>query len=74
MNNSFFPLFIDLKDKKVLLVGAGKISFRKACTLKKYGAIIEIVSEKIDKSFEIFPTLKYIKKDMKKKIFKIISW
>ncbi len=67
MNNSFFPLFIDLKDKKVLLVGAGKISFRKACTLKKYGAIIEIVSEKIDKSFEIFPDIKIYQKRYEEK-------
>lgn len=47
MPRPFFPIFLDLYQKKVLIVGAGKISYRKACTLKKYGAIIEIVSKDI---------------------------
>lgn len=47
MSRPFFPVFLDLYQKKVLIVGGGKISYRKACTLKKYGAIIEIVSKEI---------------------------
>ncbi len=67
MKAHFFPLFIDLKEKKVLLVGAGKISFRKACTLKKYGAIIEIVAEDISQEFETLSNLQIRKKSYDEK-------
>ena len=33
-----FPLFIDLKDKKVLIVGAGAIAARRATVLVEFGA------------------------------------
>lgn len=40
----FFPLFINLEGKKVLIVGAGKIAFRKAETLLEQGASIKVVT------------------------------
>lgn len=43
----FFPMFINLKNKKVLIAGAGKLGNRKARTLKEYGADITVYSEKI---------------------------
>lgn len=45
--NLFFPLFINLKNKKVLVVGAGKISYRKVETLLKYNAQIKIITKEI---------------------------
>ena len=43
MNKNFFPLFIDLKNKNILVIGAGKIAFRKVETLLKYSAKITII-------------------------------
>ena len=43
-DKKFFPLFINLKGKKVLIVGAGKIAFRKAETLLEQGASIKVVT------------------------------
>ncbi len=52
-NNSFFPLFLDIKNKKILIIGAGKIAYRKAETLLKYGADIHILTKEIkEKKFE----------------------
>ena len=50
----FFPLYIDLRNKEVLIVGGGKLSSRKANKLVEYGANLTIYSEKINYS-QIFP-------------------
>ncbi|MFR5732253.1 MAG: NAD(P)-dependent oxidoreductase [Clostridium sp.] len=39
-----FPLFIDLKDKKVLIVGAGAIAARRATVLTEFGAKVMVVA------------------------------
>ncbi|MCF2625211.1 bifunctional precorrin-2 dehydrogenase/sirohydrochlorin ferrochelatase [Fusobacterium perfoetens] len=55
---SFFPLFINIKNKKVLIIGAGKIAYRKAETLLKYGACVLVVTKEIKE--EKFKSLKNI--------------
>lgn len=45
--NLFFPLFINVKNKKVLVIGAGKIAYRKVETLLKYNAQIKIITKEI---------------------------
>lgn len=58
MNKNFFPLFIDLKNKNILVIGAGKIAFRKVDTLLKYNANITVITKDIKE--EKFSTLKTI--------------
>ncbi len=58
MNKNFFPLFIDLKNKNILVIGAGKIACRKVETLLKYSAKITIITKDIKE--EKFLTLKNI--------------
>lgn len=58
MNKNFFPLFIDLKNKNILVIGAGKIAFRKVDTLLKYNANITVITKDIKE--EKFLTLKNI--------------
>lgn len=58
MNKNFFPLFIDLKNKNILVIGAGKIAFRKVETLLKYSVKITIITKDIKE--EKFLTLKNI--------------
>ena len=43
----FFPLFVNIENKEVLIIGGGKIGGRKAQTLREYGGNITVYSEKI---------------------------
>ena len=43
----FFPLFVNIENKEVLIVGGGKIGGRKAQTLREYGANVTVYSEKV---------------------------
>lgn len=38
-----FPLFIDLKDKSVLVVGGGRIGGRRAEILRRFGADVTVI-------------------------------
>ena len=52
MENKFFPLFIDITNKNILIIGAGKIAFRKASTLLEYGAKVQVITkEVVEKKF-----------------------
>jgi siroheme synthase-like protein len=43
----YFPLFVDLSDKKVLVVGGGKIALRRIRTLADFTAGITVVAPEI---------------------------
>ena len=43
----YFPIFVDLEKKDILVVGGGKIAYRKIKTLLNYGAKIEVITPKI---------------------------
>lgn len=47
MENNFFPLFINLRNKNALVIGAGKIAFRKVETLLKYRAKVTVITKEI---------------------------
>ena len=42
---AYFPLFIEMEEKKCLLIGGGKVAFRKAKVLVHYGAKLTVVAE-----------------------------
>ncbi len=44
---AYFPLFIDLKGKKVLIIGAGKVAYRKIEKLMPFGAEIYVVAKEV---------------------------
>lgn len=44
---TYFPMFVDLKDKKVLVLGGGKVVYRKVVKLLEYEAKIVLVAKKI---------------------------
>lgn len=46
---NFVPFFINLKDKKILVIGAGKIAYRKVKSLLQYGGEVTIVTKGIEK-------------------------
>lgn len=44
---AYFPLFIDIKEKKCLVVGGGKVALRKTETLLRYQAAVYVVGETV---------------------------
>ena len=50
MEHKFFPMFIDLNDKRCLVIGAGNIACRKIKTLLKYGANVEVITREVAES------------------------
>ena len=65
MANKFFPVSIDLNNKNVLIIGAGKIALRKVETLLNYNCNIVVITKDIfeEKFLEL-------EKNNKIKIFK----
>jgi len=63
--NKFFPVSIDLNNKNVLVIGAGKIALRKIATLLNYNCNITVITKEVleEKFLEL-------EKDNKIKIFK----
>ena len=47
MPNKFFPVSIDLNNKNILVIGAGKIALRKVKTLLDYNCNITIITKEI---------------------------
>ncbi|OQY41334.1 MAG: hypothetical protein B6227_05365, partial [Fusobacteriia bacterium 4572_74] len=43
----YFPILLDLEKKDILVVGGGKIAYRKIKTLLNYGAKIEVITPQI---------------------------
>jgi len=49
---SYYPIFLDLKDKNVLVVGGGKVAERKILNLLRYGCRIHVVSPELTSQLE----------------------
>lgn len=78
MENNFFPVFLNMQNKKVLIIGAGKIAFRKAETLLSYGAKIKVIAkdikeEKFKELENIELSLEDFKEDMLENVFMVIT-
>lgn len=48
----YYPIFIDIEDRNVLIVGGGVVCARKAETMLKYGAKVTIVSPELTDEIE----------------------
>jgi siroheme synthase-like protein len=51
----YYPIFLDLKDRPVLVVGAGKVALRKARALVEAGARVTVVAPEWERDFEELP-------------------
>ena len=47
MANKFFPVSIDLNNKNILVIGAGKIALRKVETLLNYNCNIIVITKEV---------------------------
>lgn len=43
----FYPIYVDLQNKPVLVVGGGTVAFRKVKALLEHGAVVRIISPKL---------------------------
>ena len=62
----WFPLFVNLKNKKVLVIGGGKVAFKKISKIMEYEADITVIAENIPK--EKLLELKNLKIENNRKI------
>ena len=46
--NMWFPLFVNLENKKILVIGGGKIAYKKITKILEYSANVTTVAEKIE--------------------------
>ena len=51
---AYFPFFMNIADKNILIAGAGKTAFRKAEILLSFGCRLTVVSPEIRENFNIF--------------------
>jgi siroheme synthase-like protein len=51
----YYPIFLDLKDRPVLMVGAGKVALRKTKALVEAGARVTEVAPEWEAEFEALP-------------------
>ncbi|GAQ95103.1 precorrin-2 dehydrogenase [Thermodesulfovibrio aggregans] len=68
-----FPIFVDIKDKKCVVVGGGKVAERKIKTLLRYGAKVTLVSPEINENIRRIVEkgqIEYIKKEYDKEDIK----
>ena len=82
MANKFFPVSIDLNNKNVLVIGAGKIALRKIETLLNYNCNINVITKEIleekflelekNNKIKIFKNQEFEEKFLKK-IFLVIA-
>jgi siroheme synthase-like protein len=50
-----YPIFLDLRDRPVLVVGAGKVALRKTRGLLEAGARVTVVAPECEPDFESLP-------------------
>ena len=48
----YYPIFIDIEDRSVVIIGGGNVCARKAETMMKYGARVTVVSPELTEEIE----------------------
>ena len=48
-----YPIFLELQNRRVIVIGGGKVAIRKAQVLLEYGARLVVVSKHIDEMMRI---------------------
>lgn len=50
---AFFPLFVDLKEKSVLVIGGGAVAERRVCSLLDFGCKIVVTAPEVTEKLEM---------------------
>ncbi|MCP5004139.1 MAG: bifunctional precorrin-2 dehydrogenase/sirohydrochlorin ferrochelatase [Planctomycetes bacterium] len=59
----YYPVYLDISGKKCVIVGGGKVAFRKACSLQDAGGEVAVVSPDICMELEKQKGLTVVKKN-----------
>lgn len=49
MDKPYFPMFVDLSDKEILIVGGGKIALRRIKALLRFASDITVIAPEVEK-------------------------
>lgn len=60
---AYFPFMIDIEDKNCLVVGGGRIAYRKALDLLQFGARVTVISPNICSEIENIHDIEIIRKE-----------
>lgn len=58
---SYFPMFVELSGRKCLVIGGGRVAYRKAKVLKDFGAEITVAAPEILYAIREIPGIKVMK-------------
>ena len=59
-NYPYYPIYLDIEDRDVLIIGGGNVCARKAETMMKYGARVTIVSPECTEEIEEWASKKML--------------
>ena len=59
----FYPVYLDIRGKRCVIVGGGKVAYRKACSLQDAGADVIVISPDVCSDMERRNGLTVIKKN-----------
>lgn len=63
---NFLPISIDIRNKKIVIVGGGKVGFHKASLLSRFTSEATIISPEFHADFKSLP-FKFVKKEYESK-------
>lgn len=69
-----FPMFIEIKDKTVLVVGGGKVALRKVKKLLPYGPKITVIAPEIEDEILAIPEVEVLKREFDFRYLEAGSW
>lgn len=59
---AYFPMFVDLKEKKCLVAGGGKVAYRKIRMLREFGADVTVVAPDIIEPIKELPSVRCVER------------
>ena len=60
MEKAYFPMFIDLSEKEILIVGGGKIASRRVTTLLDFASHITVIAPEIENQLQEYVNVEKI--------------
>ncbi|MHB9038548.1 MAG: precorrin-2 dehydrogenase/sirohydrochlorin ferrochelatase family protein [Armatimonadota bacterium] len=58
----YYPIVMDLTDRKCLIVGGGQVALRKAQTLREAGAIVTVISPEVNEELDTMDGISVLKR------------
>ena len=62
---AYFPMFIDLKEKECLIIGGGRVAYRKVCVLNDFEAKVTVIASQICDKIRKTESVRLIERDYK---------